>query len=120
MESGGPCHLRSEHTGRQKSASNFRGVWTSLMHRPSVFPIKSPFSVSSTDVFFMANLLKKMYVNIHNVVVFLLEGKGTSRAGDILGSLELPRVFSRGFPQRAVHLPNLGCNLPVLSGHTLS
>lgn len=34
-----------------------------------------------------------MYMNIYNVVAFLLENKGNGRAGDVLGIPELSGIF---------------------------
>lgn len=59
---------------------------------------------------------KNMYVHVCTVMVFLLEGKGNSRVGDILGSLKLSGIFYGGYHKELCICQDLGCNLPVLSG----
>ena len=57
-----------------------------------------------------------MYVNTYNVVAFLLEGKGNSRAGAFLGSPELPGIFFLGYHKELCLCQELDSSPPVLSG----
>lgn len=56
-----------------------------------------------------------MYSNTYNDVAFLLEGKGNTRAGDFLGSPELPGIFFWGYHKELCLCQELDSSLPVLS-----